>query len=140
MNSVIDQLEQNKAVIQELFSNWSAGDIPATCRLVSPECNGGGAEGLRRELEAFLTVFPDLQITLEDMLAEDEKVATRVTMRGTHQGPLFGVPATGKSVVMKANHIFKLKHGLIVQRHGQMDRLELMQQLGVMPIPSGENP
>ena len=37
MNSVIDQLEQNKAVIQELFSNWSAGDIPATCRLVSPE-------------------------------------------------------------------------------------------------------
>ena len=133
MPSTINQLEQNKLVIQELFANWSAGDIPATCRLVSPECNGSGSEGIRRELEAFLTAFPDLHITLEDMLAEGDKVASRVTMRGTHHGPLFGIPATGKSVVMKANHIFRLEHGLIVQRHGQMDRLELMTQLGVMP-------
>ena len=137
MPSTTHQLEQNKRVIQALFANWSAGDIPATCRLVSPECNGGGSEGIQRELEAFLTAFPDLSITLEDMLAEGERVATRVTMRGTHHGPLFGVSATGKNVVMKANHIFKLEHGLIVQRHGQMDRLELMQQLG-MKLVRGE--
>ena len=61
----------------------------------------------------FLGAFPDLAITVEDMLAEDDRVATRVTMRGTHHGPLAGVAPTGKAVVMKANHIF---------RCGRMDR------------------
>jgi predicted ester cyclase len=78
---------------------------------------------------------PDVAITLEDMLAETDRVATRVTMRGTHQGPLGGVPATGKPVVMKANHIFRCDNGKIVQRHGQMDRLEVMTQLGMKLVP-----
>jgi predicted ester cyclase len=125
-------LERNKRVVQELFAAWTAGEIETASNSISSECNGGGLDGFKRELEAFVVAFLDLQITLEDMLAEGEKVASRVTMRGTHRGPLFGIPATGKGVVMKANHIFWLEHGRIVQRHGQMDRLELMQQLGVI--------
>lgn len=131
MKPVEDRLEQNKAVVHQLFDAWNAGDLEAASGLISPACNGGGAEGFRRELQAFLMAFPDLRITLEDLLAEKDRVATRVTMQGTHKGALFGVPATNRNAVMKANHIFVLKDGLIVQRHGQMDRLELMTQLGM---------
>jgi steroid delta-isomerase-like uncharacterized protein len=130
------QLEHNKQVVQQLFAAWNAGEIDTASNLISTECNGGGLEGFRRELEAFLQAFPDLQSTLEDLLAEGDKVASRVTMRGTHRGSLFGIPATSKSVTMKANHIFWLEHGRIVQRHGQMDRLELMQQLGMKLVPN----
>jgi predicted ester cyclase len=136
MQRIEYQFEQNKTVVRQLFNAWSAGDLEAASGLISPECNGGGVEGFRRELQTFLLAFPDLQITLEDLLAENDRVATRVTMYGTHRGALFGVPATNKNAVMKANHIFRLEGGLIVQRYGQMDRLELMQQLG-MKLVSG---
>ena len=131
-------LEQNRAVVRGLFDAWDVGDIAGACRLVAQGCDGGVAEGFRHEPEAFLTAFSDLQITLEDMLAEAEKVATRVTMRGTHQGVLFGIPAAGRAVVMKANHLFWLQNRQIVQRHGQMDRLELMQQLGMKLVPQDQ--
>jgi steroid delta-isomerase-like uncharacterized protein len=132
---MMNQLEQNKTVVRQLFEAWNASQIETASQLISSECNGGGFEGFRRELQGFVNAFPDLNITLEDILAEGNRVASRVTMRGTHQGTLFGVPATGKSAIMKANHIFVLEHGKIVQRHGQMDRLELMMQLGMKLVP-----
>lgn len=132
----MNQVEQNKAVVRQLFDAWNAGELETASQLISPECNGGGFEGFKRELQGFLSAFPDLHIILEDILSESNRVATRVTMRGTHQGTLFGIPATGKSAVMKANHIFMLEHQKIVQRHGQMDRLELMTQLGMKLVPN----
>jgi steroid delta-isomerase-like uncharacterized protein len=132
---MMNQIEQNKTVVRQLFEAWNASEIETASQLISSECNGGGFEGFRRELQGFLSAFPDLQIRLEDILGEGNRVASRVTMRGTHQGTLFGLPATGKSVTMKANHIFVLEHEKIVQRHGQMDRLELMTQLGMKLVP-----
>ncbi len=131
----MNQVEQNKTVVRQLFDAWNASEIEAASQWIDPECNGGGSEGFKRELQGFLNAFPDLQITLEDILAEGNRVASRMTMSGTHQGTLFGVPATGRSAVMKANHIFVLEHQKIVQRHGQMDRLELMTQLGMKLVP-----
>jgi steroid delta-isomerase-like uncharacterized protein len=134
----MNQTEQNKTIVRQLFDAWNAGQIEIASQLIDPQCNGGGAKGFERELQGFLNAFPDLNITLEDMLAEGNRVATRVTMRGTHQGTLFGMPATQKSAVMKANHIFVLEHEKIVQRHGQMDRLELMTQLGMKLVPTDQ--
>jgi steroid delta-isomerase-like uncharacterized protein len=128
-------LEQNKTKVKELFAAWHAHDVAGVVACISEHCNGGGKEGIGRELEVFFTAFPDLELTLEDILAEENNVATRITMRGTQQGSLMGIPATGKSVVMKANHIFTLENGLVVARYGQMDRLELMQQLGMKLVP-----
>lgn len=128
--------EHNKALVQELFAAWSAHDIERAGACIGEACNGGGQEGFRRELTAFLAAFPDMQVSLEDILAEGDKVATRITLRGTHQGVFAGIPVTGKAVVIKANHIFRLQQGQIVQRHGQMDRLELMTQLGMRLVRS----
>jgi len=128
--------EANRKLVLAFIDAWNAHDIDACCACVAAECNGGGPEGLRKELTGFYAAIPDLAITLEDSLAEGPRVATRITLRGTHRGPLGGVPATGRAVTMKANHIFHCADGRIIQRHGQMDRLELMMQLGMKVVPA----
>jgi steroid delta-isomerase-like uncharacterized protein len=79
--------------------------------------------------------FPDIQWTVEEMLAEGDKVAARFTMRGTHQGTFFGVPPTGKTIAVQAINIYRLSDGQLVEEHGQPDMLGLLQQIGAVPAP-----
>jgi steroid delta-isomerase-like uncharacterized protein len=123
--------EANKTIIRQFFAAWNAHDTDRATALIDPGCNGGGPEGARLEFEAFFKAFPDLKVSLEDILAEEDKVATRSIMRGTQSADFMGAPASGKTAQMKAHHFFKLQHGRIIQRLGQMDRLEVMQQLGM---------
>ena len=77
--------------------------------------------------------FPDIRWTLEEMIAEADKVAARFTMRGTHQGTFFGVPPTGKKIEAKAMNFYRLLDGQFVEEHGQPDLLGLLQQIGAVP-------
>jgi steroid delta-isomerase-like uncharacterized protein len=77
--------------------------------------------------------FPDIQWTLEEMVAEGDKVAARFTMRGTHRGAFFGVPPTGKIIAAQAMNIYRLTGGQFVEEHGQPDMLGLLQQIGAVP-------
>jgi len=77
--------------------------------------------------------FPDIQWTLEEMVAEGDKVAARFTMRGTHRGTFFGVPPTGKTISVQAINIYRLSGGQFVEEHGQPDMLGLLQQIGAVP-------
>ncbi|MDD9781281.1 ester cyclase [Priestia megaterium] len=77
--------------------------------------------------------FPDIQWTLEEMVAEEDKVAARFTMRGTHQGTFFGFPPTTKPIVVKAMNFYRFSGGQIVEEHGQPDMLGLLTQIGAMP-------
>jgi steroid delta-isomerase-like uncharacterized protein len=77
--------------------------------------------------------FPDIRWTLEEMVAEGETVAARFTMRGTHRGSFFGVPATGKPIVVQAMNFYRFAGGQIVGEHGQPDLLGLLQQIGAIP-------
>ena len=77
--------------------------------------------------------FPDIQWTLEEMVAEGDTVAARFTMRGTHRGPFFGVPPTGKPIVVQAMNFYRFAGGQIVGEHGQPDLLGLLQQIGAVP-------
>jgi len=77
--------------------------------------------------------FPDIQWTLEDMVAEKEKVAARYIMRGTHQGSFFGVPSTGKSIQVQAINFYRLTNNQIIEEFGQPDMLGLLQQIGAAP-------
>ena len=77
--------------------------------------------------------FPDIQWTLEEMIAEGDKVAARFTMRGTHRGTFFGVPPTGKPIVVQAMNFYRLSSGQFVEERGQPDLLGLLQQIGAVP-------
>jgi steroid delta-isomerase-like uncharacterized protein len=77
--------------------------------------------------------FPDIQWTLEEMVAEGDNVAARFTMRGTHRGTFFGVPPTGKPIVVQAMNFYRLSRGQFVEERGQPDLLALLQQIGAVP-------
>lgn len=77
--------------------------------------------------------FPDIQWTLEEMIAEGEKIAARFTMRGTHQGTFFCVPPTGKKIAVQAMNFYRLSGGQFVEERVQPDLLGLMQQIGAVP-------
>ena len=79
--------------------------------------------------------FPDIQWTLEEMIAEDDKVAARFTMRGTHQGSFFGVPPTGKTIAVQAMNFYRLAGGQFIEERGQPDLLGLLMQIGAVPPP-----
>ena len=83
----------------------------------------------------FSTAFPDGYTTIEDMVAEEDKVAARITFNGTHKAEMQGIPATGKTVNMPGITIFRLDNGKIAEGWLVNDNLSLMQQLGVTPGP-----
>ena len=78
--------------------------------------------------------FPDIQWTIEDMITENNKVAVRFTMRGTHKGVFFGVPATEKSIVVQAMNFYRLADNQIIEEFGQPDMLGLLTQIGAVPL------
>jgi len=77
--------------------------------------------------------FPDIQWTLEEMVVEDDKVAARFTMRGTHKGAFLGVPPTEKSIKVQSMAFYRLAGGQFMEEHGQPDMLGLLQQIGALP-------
>jgi predicted ester cyclase len=95
----------------------------------------GGVEGARQLAGMFLTAFPDLHFTVEDMIAEGDKVVARITMSGTQQGAFMGIPPTGKHVAWTLIDINRVAGGKSVEHWSEMDALGLLQQLGVVPAP-----
>jgi steroid delta-isomerase-like uncharacterized protein len=81
----------------------------------------------------FRTAFPDLQLTVEEMIAEGDTVASRFTMRGTHQGEFQGIAPTGKPVSIPCHVFARYANGKVVEDRPIFDRLDLLQQLGAMP-------
>lgn len=98
----------------------------------SPPLNREQVQGL---IGVFYSAFPDLYHTFEDQVAEGDKVVTRVTFHGTHQGDFQGIPPTGKEVAFAGILIDRFEGGKIVEHWSNLDMLGMMQQLGVIPKP-----
>ena len=92
-----------------------------------------GPEGYLEIIGMMRGGFPDVQWTLEETVIEGDVIAARYTMRGTHRGPFFGMPPTGKAIVVQALNIYRLSVGKIVSEVGQPDLLGLLQQIGALP-------
>jgi predicted ester cyclase len=92
-------------------------------------------EGFKQFISMFLAAFPDFHYTIEDEIAEGDKVVNRLTARGTQQGELQGIPATGKQATWSEIHIGRMAGGLLVEHWGSIDQLGMLQQLGVIPTP-----
>ena len=92
-----------------------------------------GIEGMKQQHAMINAAFPDMQVKLEDMVAEGDTVACLWTATATHKGEFMSMPPTGKQVTMKGIHIDRIAGGKIVQTWGLSDALGLMQQLGMKP-------
>ena len=90
---------------------------------------------MKQYVSMYRSAFPDLQQTIEDQIAEGEKVATRLTGRGTHQGELMGIPPTGNRVEAPGIVINRISGGKIAESWANYDAMGMMQQLGVIPAP-----
>jgi steroid delta-isomerase-like uncharacterized protein len=94
-----------------------------------------GREAGKRRFRVFREAFPDITATLYEVVAQDDKVAARYALEGTHRAPFAGVPATGKRVTLTGIAIFRLAEGRIVEGWGCADFLGFLQQLGALPAP-----
>ncbi len=119
---------RNLAVIDELYATnfVSHGGTPE----VTPD-----REGYKQFVTMSRTALPDFHTTIEDMIAEGDKVVQRFTAHGTHKGDFMGIPPTGKQVTVTGIAIDRIAGGKIVENWANMDMLGVMVQLGVVPPP-----
>src|SRR5919202_6900184 len=92
-------------------------------------------DGTKQFFSMYLDAFSDVQVTLDDLIAQGDRVAARFTVRGTHKGPFMGLPPTGKPFTLTAIDILRIVDGKIVEHWGEADTLGLLQQLGAIPAP-----
>ncbi len=136
---------EHKAIIQRAMDAFNQGDWAAIDLLFAPHyidhdrsraALPPGPEGIKQAWRMFRAAFPDLTGTIEDMVAEGDKVAVRATLRGTQQGELLGIPTTGRQVTVMLIDINRIEAGTFVERWAETDMLGLLQQLGAVPAPS----
>ena len=134
--------EENKATVRRSYEElWSKGNLDVVDELFvtnfvlhDPAQPGiTDSEGYKQLVLTNRTAFPDLHFKVEDQLAEGDKVATRWTATGTHQGEFAGIPATGTQGMITGTTISRIVDGKIVEERSNWDTMGLMQQLGVIP-------
>jgi len=132
----------NKAIVRryiEQVLNEQRLDLAEEFLTENIELHGSGIppglEVAKQWFATFANTFPDGYTTIEDMVAEAEKVVARTTFNGTHQAEVQGIPATGKTVSMPGIAIFRLDNGKIAEGWLVNDNLSMMQQLGIIPGP-----
>ena len=131
--------EENKDLARrswEYLDNPDILEVVYTADLVwhEPDQDVRGYEEARQFVSMYKIAFPDLNVTVEDVIAEGEKVVTRYTVRGTHQGEIeeFGSP-TGRQLELEGITIHRIEDGRIVEEWERYDNLGILQQLGLVP-------
>jgi predicted ester cyclase len=130
----------NKAVVHRFHEGINRHDLSLIDEVVSPDFIqhsslpiSPGRQGLKEYFTRFWSAFPDARITIDDMLAEGDRVSIRATGRYTHKGPYLGVAPTNRSIVITRIAIFRVWGGMILEHCDEADRLGLLQQLGAVP-------
>lgn len=138
--------EESKALVRRFIQEaWDEGKLGVLDELMSPNFVDhnpmpglpADKQGQKQGITMFRTAFPDLKTTVDDLVAEGDKVVLRVTSRGTHKGEFQGMAPTGKQVTIQGIFIGRIGGGKLVESWEQFDALGLMQQLGAMPAPGG---
>ncbi len=135
--------EANTAVARQFYAALNNHDLAAAAEVIAAEFVAHlpgmpdplDREGYRQVGAMFLAAFPDLHLTLDDVIAEGDRVVTRLTERGTHQGEFMGIPPTGRQVAYTSISIDRIADGKIVEHWVNFDALGLLQQLGAIPAP-----
>jgi steroid delta-isomerase-like uncharacterized protein len=117
---------RNLAAIDEYFAANYIDHDPS-----SPDF-GKGPESVRKRVSHYLTAFPDLRFTIDDLIAEGDRCVIRWTVRATHRGELRGIAATGKQVTIAGTTTIRIANGKFIEAYANWDALGLMQQLGAV--------
>jgi steroid delta-isomerase-like uncharacterized protein len=134
--------DDNKMIIRQMVESvFNGRDLAALDRFVAEDYveldpalgQGPGRNGLKRLLGAVLAAFPDLRWTIEEQIAEGDKVVSRFTWTGTHTGDFAGIAATGRRISIKGVVIDRLSDRVMVESRILMDELGMLRQLGVIP-------
>ena len=138
--------ETNKTVSRRFFDEvWNKGNLTVLNEIIAKDhVNSGpgsipglptGPEGTKQLVTVYRNAFPDVHFTIDEQIAEGDKVVTRWTAQGTHQGELAGLPATGKSSTVTGIAVDRIVNGKIAESWGIFDEFGMMQQLGAIPMP-----
>lgn len=133
--------EANKRTMQRFLEFINTASETMAVELISPNAvfHVPGSPEPKSGPAGYLAIsammrsgFPDIQWVLDEIIGEDDRVAARFTMRGTHQGTFFGVQPTEKKIHVQAMNFYRLLDGQIVEEHGQPDMLGLFKQIGAI--------
>ena len=135
--------EENKATVRRLIEEgMNQGNLNVFDELLDANyvnydfpAPAPGPEGFKQVIGMFQAGFPDMHVTIEEVLAEGDKISTRGYFTGTHRGEFMGIPPTGKPIRVNYIDLWRVQDGKLVENWVQMDQLGMMQQLGVIPTP-----
>jgi steroid delta-isomerase-like uncharacterized protein len=135
---------ENKKIVQRFAEVWSAGGLAIVDELASPDILVAypfppepmrGREAFKDFLAKFFAALPDVTVSVDDMVAEGDKVAARWSFRGTHNGPLFGCPPTGRTVEGSGQAFYRVIDGKVVEEIGVGNTLGVLLQIGAVQMP-----
>ena|SRR5712692_1584027 len=135
-------MEAEKSTVRQFFAEaWNSKDLTLVDELISPTYVGHdvtlsnaerGPERIKRIMTSFRTAFPDLRVTVEDVVVQDDKEVVRWIARGTHQGTFMNIAPTGKPIAVSGTDIGRVANGQIQEMWSNWDGLGLMRQLGAI--------
>ena len=133
--------EQNEVMIRQVLELINDRNLDAAFEFYAPDYiyhgPGGqelrGRDGIRGLWTAFLTGFPDLRSSVDDVILEGDKLVLRWTIQGTHTGEFNGIPPSNNQISLSVTEIFRIADGQLVEAWDQYDRLGLLEQIGAMP-------
>jgi len=132
-------VQANKALIRRYVDTWNRGDFDSLCEFWAPDmrhhtrARAQGYEEVKSVVKAFMQAFPDLRFQIDDIVAEGNRVVTRMTAHATHSGSYMGLPPTGREIHCTVLGIARLEDGKIAEHWGVTDELAMMSQIGLLP-------
>ena len=142
--------EANKALVRRAYEGFNEGNVDVIDEVFAPNYVAHfpgvapieGSDLAKQVVGSFVEAFPDIKFTIEDQIAEGDKVVTRWSAKGTHKGEFRGFPPkthgiapTGRLVEFSATDIYRIVDGRIAEEWNSLEQLDVMQQIGVVAVP-----
>ncbi len=131
-------LEENKAIVRRFVEAYNERKLDLLDDFVAPDyldhTNKVGREGLKRLFDVGLMAFPDWHETIEDIIAEGDKVWVRLSYAGTHKGEFMGLAPTGKKITSKAVDIYRITDGKLAEYWNVTDNVDIFKQIGAIEV------